>query len=108
MPQSRQQVRGSTSGRPLMAALDLLGRRWTLRILWELRAGPLGARELRRRCDDVSPSVLYSRLTDLKAAGLVDQDVEGQYLLTAIGARLRRAIQPLDKWSEEWAATGLG
>jgi DNA-binding HxlR family transcriptional regulator len=104
VPQSGGQVRGSTSGRPLMAALDLLGRRWTLRVLWELRDGPLGARELRRRCDDVSPSVLYSRLSELKDAELVDQQSDEQYALTPIGARLRRAIQPLDKWSEEWAA----
>jgi DNA-binding HxlR family transcriptional regulator len=107
VPDSRP-VRGSTSGRPLMAALDLLGRRWTLRILWELREGPLGARELRRRCDDVSPSVLYSRLTELKDAGLAGQDADGQYLLTAIGTRLRKAIQPLDKWSQEWAGGGFG
>lgn len=97
-------VRGSTTGRPLMAALDLLGRRWSLRILWELRDGPLGARELRRRCDDVSPSVLYSRLAELRDAALVDQEDGGQYLLTPIGARLRKAIHPLDKWSEQWAA----
>ena len=36
-----QPVRGSASGRPIMALLDLLGRRWALRILWELRDGPL-------------------------------------------------------------------
>ena len=40
-------VRGSRSGRPIMAALDLLGRRWALRILWELRAGPLTFRAIR-------------------------------------------------------------
>ena len=33
----KRTVRGSRSGRPIMALLDLLGRRWTLRILWELR-----------------------------------------------------------------------
>ena len=66
-------VRGSTTGRPLMAALDLLGRRWTLRILWELRDGSLGARALRARCDDMSSSVLYERLADLRTAGLVEQ-----------------------------------
>ena len=87
-----------------MAALDLLGRRWTLRVLWELRDGPIGARELRRRCDDVSPSVLYSRLAELRDAGLIDQEADGHYVLTPIGARLRKAIQPLDKWSEDWAA----
>ena len=96
-------VRGSASGRPLMAALDLLGRRWTLRILWELRDGPLGARELRRRCDDVSPSVLYSRLADLRNAALVEQHADDRYGLTPVGARLRTAIEPLDHWSRDWA-----
>jgi DNA-binding HxlR family transcriptional regulator len=86
-----------------MAALDLLGQRWTLRVLWELRDGPLGARELRRRCDDVSPSVLYTRLAELRSAALVDQDEEGRYSLTRLGAKLRAAIDPLDSWSREWA-----
>ena len=61
-------VRGSTTGRPLMAVLDLIGRRWTLRILWELRDGPQGARALRDRCDAMSPSVLYQRLAELGRA----------------------------------------
>jgi DNA-binding HxlR family transcriptional regulator len=103
MPVPEEAVRGSTSGRPLMAALDLLGRRWTLRVLWELRDGPLGARELRRRCDDVSPSVLYARLAELREARLVEQDPAGSYRLTRVGAKLRRAIEPLGGWSEEWA-----
>ena len=37
-------VRGSRTGRPLMATFDLLGRRWMLRVLWELRTGPIGFR----------------------------------------------------------------
>ena len=40
-------VRGSKSGRAIMALLDLLGRRWTLRILWELREQALTSRALR-------------------------------------------------------------
>ena len=51
-----------------MAALDLLGRRWALRLLWELRGGPVGARALRERCDGMSSSVLYERLTELRTA----------------------------------------
>jgi DNA-binding HxlR family transcriptional regulator len=96
-------VRGSTTGRPLMAALDLLGRRWALRILWELRDGPLGARALRDHCDGMSSSVLYDRLGELTAAGLIDQDDDRNYLLTDHGESLRRAIRPLDAWSEKWA-----
>jgi DNA-binding HxlR family transcriptional regulator len=96
-------VRGSTTGRALMAAMDLLGRRWALRILWELRHGPLGARALRDRCDGMSSSVLYVRLSELSAAGLVAQDTAGDYVLTDHGASLGRALRPLDAWSQRWA-----
>lgn len=97
-------VRGSTSGRPLMAALDLLGRRWTLRILWELRDGDLGARSLRARCDDMSSSVLYERLADLRNADLVTKGEDGKYTLTKLGRQLGDAITPLQRWAERWAA----
>jgi DNA-binding HxlR family transcriptional regulator len=88
-----------------MAALDLLGRRWTLRILWELRDGPHGARELRERCDAMSPSVMYQRLAELISAELVAQDPDSRYRLTPLGASLSSAIKPLDRWAQEWAAT---
>lgn len=96
-------VRGSTSGRPLMAALDLLGRRWSLRVLWELRTGPHGARALLARCRPMSSSVLYERLRELTAAGLVEQDDQGAYILTALGTSLGTAIEPLDGWARQWA-----
>ena len=69
-PRPGRPVRGSTTGRPLMAALDLLGRRWALRVLWELRDGAVGARALLDRCDGLSSSVLYTRLRELEDAGL--------------------------------------
>ena len=102
-PQPGQSVRGSTTGRPLMAALDLLGRRWALRLLWELRDGPLGARMLRERCDGMSSSVLYERLNELATAGLVAKDDTGAYTLTALGTDLGSALHPLDQWSQRWA-----
>jgi DNA-binding HxlR family transcriptional regulator len=91
-----------------MAALDLLGRRWALRILWELRHGPLGARALRERCDRMSSSVLYQRLAELTDAGLIAQDESEHYVLTAIGERLGAAIEPLDAWSRRWASGRAG
>lgn len=83
-----------------MVALDVLGRRWTLRILWELRDGPLGFRELQARCDGMSSSVLRTRLVELVEYGLVKQD--GAYALTADGRRLGAAIDPLTKWANRW------
>jgi len=87
-----------------MAALDLLGRRWALRVLWELRDGPLGARALRERCDRMSTSVLYERLAELGDAGLIAQDDGDEYVLTPLGAELGAALAPLDAWSRRWAA----
>jgi DNA-binding HxlR family transcriptional regulator len=87
-----------------MAALDLLGRRWALRILWELRAGPVGARDLRERCDAMSSSVLYERLRELSAAGLVRRRPDELYELTSIGGSLATAIAPLEAWATDWSA----
>jgi DNA-binding HxlR family transcriptional regulator len=86
-----------------MAALDLLGRRWALRVLWELRGGPLGARALKARCDEMSSSVLYQRLDELERAGLIRQDSSLGYELTPLGRELGLAIEPLKKWSQRWA-----
>ena len=102
-PRPGRAVRGSTTGRPIMAALDLLGRRWMLRILWELRDGPLGARELRVRCDEMSSSVLYQRLGELTEAGLVERDDADRYQLSELGRALGGAIEPLDAWATRWA-----
>ncbi len=88
-----------------MAALDLLGRRWTLRIVWELRAGPLGARNLRDRCDGMSSSVLYQRLDELQAARLVAKNDDGDYILTEIGEQLGPAFTSLSTWADAWADT---
>lgn len=97
-------ARGSSTGRPVMAALDLLGKRWTLRILWELRDGPLGARSILGRCPGLSSSVLYERLRELTAAELLERAGDA-YALTEIGASLQAALQPLDAWAKRWAET---
>jgi DNA-binding HxlR family transcriptional regulator len=96
-------VRGSRTGRPIMAALDLLGRRWALRVLWELRDGdPLSFRQLRDRCDEMSTSVLNQRLAELKDAGLVEKGAGG-YRVTKTGGELQQALAPLDDWAKRWA-----
>ena len=94
-------VRGSRTGRPIMVALDLLGRRWTLRVLWELRDGPLTFRALRDAAGQVSPTVLNTRLRELQEHGIVESTDAG-YALTADGRALRKALVPLWRWSEAW------
>ena len=86
-----------------MAAMDLLGRRWALRIIWELRDGPLGARALMQRCDRMSSSVLYQRLEELTAARLLTRDESGAYVLTDLGVALAPALGALDSWARRWS-----
>jgi DNA-binding HxlR family transcriptional regulator len=87
-----------------MALLDLLGRRWALRILWELRDGePASFRELQDRCDSMSPSVLSRRLAELRQAGILDTRSGNGYRLTSEGRSLLRAFGPLNDWAERWA-----
>jgi DNA-binding HxlR family transcriptional regulator len=87
------------SSRPVMRVLDALGRRWALRILWELRTGAKTFRALREACDDVSPSSLNQRLTDLRTLGVVERGDDG-YALTPQGARLGQIVLELHRWAE--------
>src|SRR5258707_9985019 len=91
----KQAVRGSRSGRQIMALLDLLGRRWTLRILWELRDGALTSRALRAACDEASPTVLNERLKELREAGFVELGEAGGYSVTPLGRELNETFLPL-------------
>ena len=102
IPTPGKPVRGSRTGRPLMALLDLLGRRWTLRVVWELRRGPLTFAELQRRCDAMSPSVLNQRISELRAARIIAH-AGGGYRLTAEGKKLLASIAPLSDWAKRWA-----
>jgi DNA-binding HxlR family transcriptional regulator len=96
-------VRGSRTGRPIMALLDLLSRRWTLRILWELRDQALTSRVLRQACDDASPTVLQARLAELRAAGFVELGPAGGYRLTDLGRELHGTFLPLHCFAERWS-----
>ena len=87
----------------MLALLDLLGRRWALRILWELRQQPASFQALQRRCDSMSTSVLSRRLGDLRDAQLVEKDQAGDYALTESGSRLLACLDGIDEWTQEWA-----
>jgi len=101
-------VRGSTSGRPIMALLDLLGRRWSLRIIWELRDDrSLTSRALRAACDQASPTVLQARLSDLREAGFVELIPASGYRLTELGRDLFETFLPLHRFAERWSSRKL-
>ncbi len=83
-----------------MRVLDRLGQRWALRVLWELRHGPMTFRALREACDDVSPSSLNQRLRELRALGVVALGDDG-YGLTPSGVRLSRILLDLSRLAKQ-------
>ncbi len=87
---------------PVLAAMELLGQRWVLRIVWELEPGPLGFLELRRRMGNCSSSMLAERLQQLYAADLTTKNDTGAWELTVGGHALGTALAPLWDWTEAW------
>lgn len=102
IPRPGSPVRGSQTGKPIMALLDLLGRRWALRVIWELGENTLTFRELQQRCDGMSSSVLNQRLSELRTAGVLEATDKG-YAVSAEGLILLDLYRPMNAWAERWA-----
>jgi DNA-binding HxlR family transcriptional regulator len=86
-----------------MALLDLIGRRWALRVMWELREEAPTFRALQARCHGMSSSVLSQRLAELREAGIAAVRPAGGYELTGEGRALLEALGPIDRWAKRWA-----
>ena len=99
MAQQVQNLRTARTGMPMVRALELAGRRWTLRIVWELRVGPLSFRALQAACGKISPSVLADRLRELGDLAIVENIPRLGYRLTSVGERLFQVLAELNKWS---------
>lgn len=84
------------------AAIELFHKRWTMRILWELRSGPATFRELQAACSEISSSVLNVRLSELRESQLLEHTTGEGYGLTVWGKELLIAMQPLAVWARRW------
>ena len=100
MAKGIQTIRETETSVELAMALDHFGRRWALRVIWELRGGPLNFRALRAACDDISPSVMQARLHQLRDLGLIEQIPGLGYRYTAAGQQLFRVIARLADWAD--------
>jgi DNA-binding HxlR family transcriptional regulator len=88
---------------PLAGLLDVLGRRFSLAVFWNLRAGSRSFRTLAASLD-APPTQLTQRTRELREAGLIEVDEAGDYRLTALGRRLLGLLEPLADWADEWSA----
>lgn len=103
IPLPGQPVRGSQSGTPIMALFDLLGRHWSMGVVWTLsEVGPCTFRKLQEECETISPMSLNTRLKELQVAGFVTRSNEG-YEVTELGKQLHKQLRPLGQFSRMWA-----
>jgi DNA-binding HxlR family transcriptional regulator len=100
----RAMPRKKGTTRPIMRLLELLSRRWALRVLWELRDGPHGFRTLQQRCGDVSPTSLSQRLKELSDARILTVDDKG-YQYSRSGKELVARLMPVYEWASRWSET---
>jgi len=91
--------------RPVMVLIDLMGKKWVLRILWELHQGPCTFRELQNRCGDISPTIINKRVKELITMNLVTKAEPSGYLLTKYGEELIDLFHPLNAWAKKWSKT---
>jgi DNA-binding HxlR family transcriptional regulator len=91
--------------RPIMALIDLLGRKWLMRIIWELKAGACTFRELQNKCGEISPTIVNKRLKELVEARLIRKVKPVGYQLTPLGEELIQLFYPINEWVYRWEAS---
>jgi DNA-binding HxlR family transcriptional regulator len=85
----------------LVAALEIVGQRWALRVVRSLLDGPKRYGDLQRELG-APTNILATRLRELQEAGVLYRlplaHNQRAYALTERGAELREAIDALERW----------
>ncbi|RPK92433.1 MULTISPECIES: helix-turn-helix domain-containing protein [Streptomyces] len=94
------------------AAMDVIGGKWKVLILWALDERTCRFGELRRAVTGVTEKVLSSHLKELEDDGIVHREVYAEvpprveYSLTPLGLSLNAALEPLGQWGREHVCRG--
>jgi DNA-binding HxlR family transcriptional regulator len=96
-------------GCEIEAVLAVVGGKWKLFILWNLRHGTLRYAQLRHRIEGISERVLIKQLRELEADGMVHREQypevppRVEYSLTERGHSFGPAIESLADWGRQHA-----
>ncbi|CAM4520760.1 winged helix-turn-helix transcriptional regulator [Paenibacillus typhae] len=91
----------------LQKSMDIIGRRWTGLIIYQLLQGPQRFKTIEASLP-VSGRLLSERLKELEQEGIVlrevfpETPVRIQYSLTDKGRALESVMRDLEKWSDTW------
>ncbi|WP_405487009.1 winged helix-turn-helix transcriptional regulator [Nocardia sp. NBC_00511] len=90
----------------MSVAIDAVGGKWKLHLMWVLGEGPVRFGEIRRLLTGVSEKVLAENLRQMTASGIVHREIYAEvpprveYSLTALGEELATALRPLEQWGD--------
>ncbi|MEV8635060.1 helix-turn-helix domain-containing protein [Streptosporangium sp. NPDC051023] len=95
------------------AAMDVIGGKWKVLILWALNERACRFGELRRLLPGVTEKVLTSHLREMEEHGIVHRETYDEvpprvvYSLTSLGVSLNDALKPLGAWGREHVLGGV-
>lgn len=98
---------------PIEQAIETIGGKWKVIVLWWLLEGPRRFNELGRCVPDISQKVLSQQLRELERDGFVSRTVypdvppRVEYKPTPLATSLRPALDALWDWAEENMAVVL-
>jgi DNA-binding HxlR family transcriptional regulator len=92
---------------PVSDALSLIGGKWKIAIIYNLREDPLRFGKLKRILSPITPQMLTKQLREMERDQLIDRKVyevippKVEYSLTDFGQSFMPVLNSLCKWSTE-------
>ena len=89
---------------PVELALDIIGGKWKMPIMWRIRDKPMRYGEIHKSIIDITQKMLTQHLRELESDGLIHRKVYQQvppkveYSLTEKGQTVIPIIEDLRKW----------
>lgn len=96
---------------PVATTVQLIGNRWKLLILRNLRMRPWRFNELQKSLNGISQKVLTQSLRSMEADGLIIRTVYAEvpprveYSLDELGETMRPILDAMEKWENAYKAT---
>lgn len=93
---------------PVETTLMLIGDKWKVLILRDLRSGTKRFGELKKSVTGISQKVLTANLRNMEENGLLTREVfpevppRVEYTLTELGHSMEPILDAMDKWGTEY------
>ncbi len=93
---------------PVATTVQLIGNKWKLLIIRNLRTRPWRFNELRKNLDGISQKVLTDSLRSMEADGLITRTVYAEvpprveYALSELGETMRPILDAMEAWGNSY------